>query len=69
MEQYVTVDVVWAIAVLVGLLVVVAAIQLRLQTRARASTQRENDDLREQIASLRDHQLPSMRKLREPPQV
>jgi beta-lactamase regulating signal transducer with metallopeptidase domain len=66
-EQYVTVDVVWAIAILVGLLVVVAAVQLTLQTRARASTQRENDDLREQISSLRDHRESAMGEVRGAP--
>jgi len=68
-EQYVTIDVMWAIAILAGALVVVAAVQLVLQTRARASTQRENDDLREQISSLRDHRAPAMGEVRDAPRA
>ena len=69
MEQYLTVDVLWAIAILVGVLVVIAVVQLTLQTRARASTQRENDDLREQISSLRDHCKPAMGEVRGAPRA
>jgi len=68
-EQYLTVDVLWAIAILVGVLVVIAVVQLTLQTRARASTQRENDDLREQISSLRDHCKPAMGEVRGAPRA
>ncbi|MBC7378091.1 MAG: hypothetical protein H7346_11765 [Burkholderiaceae bacterium] len=69
MEQYLTVDVLWAIAILVGVLVVIAVVQLTLQTRARASTQRENDDLREQISSLLDHCKPAMGEVRGAPRA
>ncbi|MBC7435014.1 MAG: hypothetical protein H7332_02970 [Bdellovibrionales bacterium] len=60
MDQFLTINALWACFVLAGLFVVFAAVQMMLETRKIARIEQENAQLRKQISSLRDHQLPSL---------